>query len=139
MTLFWGLLFLIFIGIELLTINLVTIWFAFGSIVALFASLFIDSMFILTIIFILSSLVSLFLTRPFLMKIKKKGFEPTNSDRYVGKSGQVIKKITSHENGEVKVLGSIWTAKSDEELEVGEKVVVIKIDGVKLIVKKEEK
>lgn len=139
MYLFWGMLFLMFIFIELITLNLVTIWFAFGSIVTLIVSFFTDSFVILTIIFIISSLLSLFLARPFLMKIKRKGFEPTNSDRYVGKRGEVTKKITSREKGEVKVLGTIWAAASDEDLEVGDKIVVLKIDGVKLIVKKEEK
>ena len=36
-------------------------------------------------------------------------------------------------------MGTVWTAISNEALEVGEDILVEKIDGVKLIVKKEDK
>ncbi|MBQ8131747.1 MAG: NfeD family protein [Bacilli bacterium] len=140
MTMFWGVLFLIFLFIELVTINLVTIWFAIGSLITLFVTIFIEcNVFVQTIIFIVTSLISLIVTKPLLRKFKVVNFEPTNSDRYIGKKGDVIKRITPKEKGEVKVLGTVWTAISDETLEVGDEIEVIKIDGVKLIVKKEEK
>ncbi|MDO4996236.1 MAG: NfeD family protein [Bacilli bacterium] len=138
MTMFWGLAFLVFIVIELATVNLVTIWFAVGSLITLFVSLYVDSEIIQIIIFIIASLVSLVVTKPIASKLKIKNIEPTNSDRYVGKSGEVTKKITPKEKGEVKVLGTIWTAVSDETLEVGEEIKVKKIEGVKLIVEKEK-
>ena len=140
MTMFWGVLFLIFLFIELVTIKLVTIWFAIGSLITLFVTIFIEcNVFVQTIIFIVTSLISLIVTKPLLRKFKVVNFEPTNSDRYIGKKGDVIKRITPKEKGEVKVLGTVWTAISDETLEVGDEIEVIKIDGVKLIVKKEEK
>ena len=83
--------------------------------------------------------ILLIVTKPLIRKFKVVNFEPTNMDRYIGKKGEVIKKITSKERGEVKVLGTIWTAVSEETLEVGDEIEVLKIDGVKLIVKKEEK
>ncbi len=135
----WGLLFLLFVFIEIITVNLVTIWFACGAIVSLFVSMFTDSVAIQVIVFIIVSIISLLLTKPIVKKLKANKFEPTNSDRFIGKSGDVVKKITPKERGEVKVLGTIWTATSDETLEVGDSIVVEKIDGVKLIVKKEEK
>lgn len=138
MTMFWGIAFLVFIVIELATVNLVTIWFAVGSLITLFVSLYVDSEIMQIIIFIVASLVSLIVTKPIASKLRIRNIEPTNSDRYVGKSGEVTKKITPKEKGEVKVLGTIWTAVSDETLEVGEEIVVEKIDGVKLIVKKEK-
>ena len=51
----------------------------------------------------------------------------------------VTKKIGLNEYGEVKVFGNVWTAYSNEEIEVGEKVKILSIEGVKLIVEKEEK
>ena len=50
-----------------------------------------------------------------------KGFEkiPTNSDRVIGKKGEVTKKIESDKYGEVKVFGNTWTATSDKTIEVG--------------------
>ncbi len=139
MTLFWGVLFLLFVVIELATVNLVTIWFAVGALVSLFVSYFVDNVIIQTAVFIVVSLISLLLTKPILRKFKVVNFEPTNSDRFIGKKGDVVKRITPKEKGEVKVLGTIWTATSDETLEVGDEIEVLKIDGVKLIVKKEEK
>ncbi len=140
MTLFWGVLFLLFVVIELATVNLVTIWFAIGALITLFVSYFIKvNVLIQTVIFIVVSLISLLLTKPIIRKFKVVNFEPTNSDRYIGKKGDVIKRITPKEKGEVKVLGTVWTATSDETLEVGDEIEVVKIDGVKLIVKKEEK
>lgn len=139
MTLFWGVLFLIFVIIELATVNLVTIWFAAGALVSLFVSYFVDNVVIQAVVFIAVSIISLLLTKPLLRKFKVVNFEPTNSDRYIGKKGDVVKRITPKEKGEVKVLGTIWTATSDETLEVGDEIEVLKIDGVKLIVKKEEK
>lgn len=139
MVLFWGLSFLILILIEILTINLVTIWFAIGSLIALFTSIYIESVTTQIIVFIVASIFSLIITKPLVKKLKAKKVTPTNTDRYIGKNGDVIKKITPKEKGEVKVLGTIWTATSDENLEVGDEIVVEGIEGVKLIVKKEDK
>ena len=139
MTIAWLIVFLVLLAIELATVNLVTIWFAVGALVSLFVSYFVDNVIIQTAVFIVVSLISLLLTKPILRKFKVVNFEPTNSDRYIGKKGDVVKRITPKEKGEVKVLGTIWTATSDETLEVGDEIEVLKIDGVKLIVKKEEK
>ena len=69
---------------------------------------------------------------------RKTDIEATNSDRVIGKSGEVIKEISNNEYGEVKVFGNVWTATSKQNLSVGDKVKVISIEGVKLIVEKEE-
>ena len=139
MTILWGLLFLVLIFIEFVTINLVTLWFACGALISLFVSIYVDSVIVQTLVFIIVSLLSLVLTKPIVNKLKIKKVIPTNSDRYIGQSGEVIKKITPKEKGEVKVMGTVWTAISNETLEVGEDILVEKIDGVKLIVKKEDK
>ena len=52
---------------------------------------------------------------------------------------EVIKKITPDDYGQVKVLGSTWTAVCDKVCDVSEKVIVKRVDGVKLVVEKEEK
>lgn len=138
MVMFWGLMFLIFIFIEIITINLVTIWFAVGSLITLFASLYVDSVVMQIVIFIITSLISLIITKPIASKLKVKNIEPTNLDRCIGKKGTCLKSITPKEKGEVKVLGTIWTAISDDTIEVGDEIIVQKIEGVKLIVKKED-
>ena len=138
MSLIWFIAFLVLLFIEIVTINLVTIWFAIGAIASMITSFFTTSIVIQIVVFIVVSVVSLLLTKPLMKKFKKFDVQPTNSDRVIGKSGDVIKKISKNEYGEVKVFGNVWTATSEDEIEVGSKVKVIAIDGVKLIVKKEE-
>jgi len=134
----WFIAFIILLIIELATVNLVTIWFAIGAVAAIISTIFTDSIVIQSIVFGVVSLLSLLITKPLIKKFKGFEVEATNSDRVIGKIGEVTKKITSNKYGEVKIFGNIWTATSEEELEVGQKVKVLSIDGVKLIVKKEE-
>ena len=53
--------------------------------------------------------------------------------------GVVTEEITKFKIGEVKVDGKKWSAMANEKIKVGEEVIIDKIDGVKLIVRKEEK
>ena len=138
MTMEWLIAFVVLIFIELITVNLVSIWFAIGALVAIITTIFTDSLVIQVVVFIVVSVLSLLLTKPFMKKFKKFDVVPTNSDRVIGKIGEVIKDIKANEYGEVKVFGNVWTATSDSEIEVGTKVKVISIEGVKLIVKKED-
>ncbi len=138
MAIYWFIAFVILLVIEIATINLVSIWFAIGAIAAMFTAFFTKSIFIQMIIFIIVSLISLVITKPLIKKVKNKEVVPTNSDRIIGKRATVIKTIDKDEYGEVKVYGNVWTACSDSRIEIGTKVKVLSIDGVKLIVKKEE-
>ena len=53
--------------------------------------------------------------------------------------GVVTIPISKKQSGEVKVDGKLWTALSNEELSKGDLIQVIKMDGVKLHVRKEVK
>lgn len=134
MTQFWFITFLILLFIELITVNLVTIWFAIGSLGALITASITDMVVIQIIVFIILSVVSLIVTKPIVKKIRTRKITPTNLDRVIGKIGTVTKKITKDSYGEVKVEGSIWTAKANKEIREKSKVKVLKIEGVKLLV-----
>ena len=134
----WLVLTLVFLVIEGSTVNLVTIWFAFGSLAAFISSYFIDNIWIQCIIFIVVSIISLIITKPILKKYFVSKNEKTNFDRIIGMTGLVTKSIEKHENGRVKVDGKDWMAISNKEIEKGEEVEVLKIDGVKIIVKEKE-
>lgn len=137
MVFWWFIAFLVFVFIELITVTLVTIWFAIGAIAAVITTFFTDSIVIQSIVFVVVSVLSLIITKPLVKKFKKFEIVPTNSDRVIGKIGEVTKKISPNKYGEVKVFDSVWTAKSEDSIEEGEKVKVLSIEGVKLIVKKE--
>lgn len=140
MAIYWIILFLVLLLIELATVNLVSIWFAIGAIAAFITSFFTDSALLQLLVFVVVSVVSLIIMLPVVKKFKsKEKFVPTNLDRLIGKEAEVTKEISSNHYGEVRIFDEIWTASSDCTLNVGEKVIVEKIDGVKLIVKKGEK
>lgn len=134
MTQFWFITFLILLFIELITVNLVTIWFAIGSLGALITASITDMVVIQIIVFIVLSVVSLIVTKPIVKKIRTRKITPTNLDRVIGRIGTVTKKITKDSYGEVKVEGSIWTAKANKEIREKSQVKVLKIEGVKLLV-----
>ena len=132
----WLTIFIILVIIELLTINLVTIWFAIGALITAIASLFTDNNLILCSIFAIVSSISLVLTQKIVKNAKNKKTIATNLDRVIGKIGIVTKEITSLEPGEVKVDGKYWSAISNSKIKKDSTVEILAIDGVKLKVKK---
>lgn len=136
MNVVWFFLFLLLLILEIATVNLVSIWFAIGALFSFATSFFADSILVQVIVFILASGCSLMITKPIVKKMRKREIHFTNADRIIGKKGLVLRRIEKYHPGEVSTLGSIWTAVSDEKIEKGEEVVVERIDGVKIWVKK---
>ena len=134
----WLLLFVVLIIIELLTVNLTTIWFAFGSLVAYILSFFVSDIMIQTIIFLVSSIILLIFTRPIVKKFLLNKEVKTNADMLIGKTCVVTKEITKNETGEVKVNGQYWSAKANKKTKAGSEAKILSIEGVKLIVKEKE-
>ncbi len=138
----WLIVIVVMSVIEALTAQLVSVWFVIGAIASLIVSIITPSVTIQTATFIFVTLVTLIATRPFIKKILNFKKEDTNTGRYIGKTGVVISKINnSLGKGQVNVSGSVWTARSydDTIIEEGENVVIVSIEGVKLVVKKQEK
>ena len=132
MAFFWLGLFVVLLIIEICTINLVSIWFAIGAFVSFFVSMFTENIFIQGAVFLVVSLLTLLVTKPFIKKMKFQNVR-TNLDRVVGMEGVVTEEISKFEIGEVKVDGKRWSAKSDSSISVGDVVEIERIDGVKLI------
>ena len=133
MTIFWFCLFLVALVVELFTAGLVSIWFAIGALCTMGISYLTKN-----IAFIIISVLTLILTKPLIKKFKVFDVQPTNSDRVIGKLADVTKDIIPNNFGEVKIFGEYWTAISEEKIKAGAKVRVKAIEGVKLIVEKEE-
>ncbi len=136
---FWAALTVILVIVEALTVQLVTIWFAVGSLAAVIANLAGANAIWQSIIFVAVSLVVLALTRPYVKKAIEKRAVPTNADRCIGMEAIVCEKIDNRAGqGQVKIGGITWTARSgnDSVIEPDEVVVVKKIEGVKVIVEK---
>lgn len=136
----WTVLIIVFIIIEAATLGLVAIWFAAGSIFGLVFSLLDFGWIAQVFIFAVSSGVLLLFTKPFVNKHLKVGVNKTNVDSIIGQRGRVKKEIRKFDTGLVKVSGQIWTAISfnNEIIEEDAEVVVMAVEGVKLIVKRSE-
>ncbi|MBN2897774.1 MAG: NfeD family protein [Clostridia bacterium] len=137
MPMLWAALIVGFAVIEGMTLGLTSIWFAIGSIFALIAAMLKLPFLAQVIVFLLSSVVMLIYTKPIVQKQLKVGATKTNVEELIGMKGFVVKRISEHEPGQVKVKGQIWTAISEDgrEIEVEQEIIVILVEGVKLIVK----
>lgn len=131
----WFILFIIFIVVEITTVNLVTIWFAAAAIVTGIISIFIEEIAAQWVIFISISVLTLLITKPLIKKLKLNKPEPTNLDRVIGKIGFVSEDILLHKVGEVLVDGKRWSAIADKKIKKDAKVEILSIEGVKLKVK----
>ncbi|MEG1448695.1 MAG: NfeD family protein [Oscillospiraceae bacterium] len=139
-TIIWAIVLVVAIIAEFMTQQLVSIWFVIGSAVALMASISSISFSVQFIIFMVVSIIALVLTRPLVKKILSKGKTKTNADMVIGKTATVIESISSEGGtGRVKINGLDWKACSENSQEIiaGEKVKVLRIEGVTLIVEKQ--
>jgi membrane protein implicated in regulation of membrane protease activity len=140
---FWLAAALVFSLVELATsFTLTTIWFAISALLMVFVS-GLTEIFSAPIrfrlhlgIFLIISIVLLVFTRPIAIKKLKVGKEKTNIDSLIGMNAPVLKRISEFENGEIKLNGQLWTAKSEngETIEAGSKCKVIKIEGAHAVV-----
>ncbi len=138
---FWLLLTAVLLIIEASTTNLVSIWFAAGTLSALIADLLggdVTLQIILASVISIVALVLVIIFKPF-DKWRHRNAQATNSDRVIGQQAIVIKDIDPLEGtGLVKVMGQIWSASADgAKIAEGEYVIVKDISGVKLIVEKQ--
>ncbi|MCL4408126.1 MAG: NfeD family protein [Thermotogae bacterium] len=118
-------------------------WFGLGSFAAAITSLFADLM-IQIIVFIIVSAILVIFTRPLALKVLQRKDSPRkiSIDEIVGERALVIETIDFEKNrGKVKVNGDIWRAVTEDNstVNINEYVIILKVDGTKLIVRKEEK
>lgn len=125
------------IVLELSTVSLTCIWFGLGALAALLASLFHAPVWLQVVWFFVVSILALIGTRPLVKKYINNKTQPTNADMVIGQTCVVLEPISNlSETGAVKVGGKIWTARSTDGtiFAPGERVVAVRIEGVKLIV-----
>lgn len=128
--------------IEAFTLGLTTIWFAGGAIVAALVSCVTDNFLVQLLVFAAVSLVLVYFTRPLAKKMLNIKVEKTNIDLVIGQKGLAESDIKSNMKGTVRADNKLWTAVLSEgspEINQGDIVIVERVEGVKLIVKKERK
>jgi len=132
---------LFFIG-ELICPVFFLFWFSVGALVALLLSLVVSNWAIQVIVFLVVSVILLIFMKPLTNKLfKNKEKDELNTNGIIGKTAVVVKEIDNIKGtGEAKVGSELWRAVSDDDSKVipqDAKVTVLKIDGVKIIVKEE--
>lgn len=142
MTMVWLIVLVALVVIELLTMGLTTIWFAGGALMATLASLVHAPVTIQIILFLVTSALLLYFTRPIAVKYFNKDRVRTNAESLVGRQAIVISEIDNLQGiGQVNVGGMEWSARTRIDgvtLPVGAVVIVFAIDGVKLIVEEKK-
>lgn len=142
-SIYWLLLFIILLVIEVLTLGLTTIWFAGGALAAFVVSLILGNMLEVEVaVFIVVSVILLLFTRPWAMRYLNRRTVRTNADSLIGTTVRVTQPVDNIlEKGAVQAAGKEWTARSKEDgvtFEEGELAVVSEIRGVKLILEKKK-
>ena len=137
---YWLIVLVILIIIEILTLGLTTIWFAGGALVSFFLAIFMDSFVVEAGVGLIVSFFLLFYTRPIVKKYLNKGIVKTNYEGLIGRDGRVTEIINNVEGtGTVNLSGQLWTARSVDDkitIDVDTIVTVNSIQGVKLLVAK---
>ena len=127
--------------IEIMTMGLVTIWFAAGAAVALLLSLIGTPIWVQIAAFLVISIAVLLLVRPIASAHFNNRLKKTNIDAIVGKTLIAKTDIDNlHGFGKVDMDGSTWLAASSMDniiIHAGEEVKVVEVRGAKLIVERE--
>lgn len=135
----WLIALIIFLVIEAVTVTLVCIWFAGGSLIGMLAAALQAPLWLQIILFLLVSILLLIYTRPIAMKHFNKNREKTNASGVIGKQAIVTREIDNlHGEGQVTVGGQEWSARNtegDKVIPEGTIVTVEEIKGVKLMVR----
>ncbi len=134
MTILWLSIVIFLAFIEVMTVNLVTIWFIASGILALIASFFNIKPIIQLAIFVILGTIFLLTTKKPLEKLLNKNKQKTNLDRIIDMEGIVTEEIKEKKSGEVKVDGKKWTAIANKTIKKDSTVKILKIEGVKLVV-----
>ena len=137
--LFWALITLAFVIAEIITIQLVSIWFAAGAFITMICTYAFQPGFVTElIIFIVTSAVLLVVTFPLLKNWRHVKHVGTNSELEVGKTASVIEEVDRDKGtGRVRLSGVDWSAVSadgDDIIPVGSIVTVVRVQGAKLFV-----
>ena len=132
----WLGIFIVALFLEFATSDMVSIWFALAAVPSFILALLNVHVVVQIILFVVVAILLLVLTRPVVMKYFKTNEIKTNVDAVIGTTATVIAKITPDTIGLVKIRSTDWSAISHQTLEVGEKVRILDVEGVKLIVEK---
>ena len=133
----WLVAFAIFLILEIFTPSMIFLGFAVSALVSgVYGYFYPESYYWQIGIFVIVSGILLPVTRIVAKKIENKSAQIANVDALIGKVGIVTKKIDADLGGQILLEGENWRATADTDIDVQEKVVVLKIVGTRVHVEK---
>ena len=137
----WLVLILAFATIEVFTLEMTFLMLALGSVAGLLSGLFGIPWWAQFIIGAVVSVALILLLRPSLLRMLRRGGDPTRSniDALIGADGSVVRTVSAG-GGQVRLQnGEVWTARlspitEQTDVAVGERVLVTGIDGATAVV-----
>lgn len=131
----WVVLAVFFFLVEIFTAGFVLLCFGIGALGAALAAFLGVSLAWQLVVFIAATIAAVVLARPFADRISRPGVQQIAGDRMIGKWGVILQTVDPMEGtGMVRVESERWRAEStaNVQLEVGEVVRVVGVDGVRL-------
>lgn len=135
----WVILIVVFAVLEASTVALVSVWFIGGALAALLAALLGGKLWLQVLLFFAVSAVLLLCLRPLAKKYITPRITHTNAESNIGKVAVVTEPIDNLlGRGAVKIGGTEWSARSEDDspIEADTKVEVLRIEGVKVFVRR---
>ena len=109
----------IFFICEIITVGFLVFWLGIGALIAMLVSFFTSNIIMQMSVFVVSSGLLIFATRPLVNKISKKDVVPTNVYSLIGKKAIVTESIDcTTGKGQIKFEGEVWSAKSKEQINI---------------------
>lgn len=133
--LIWVFIAILFIIFELTTNTFVLLWFGISALVSAALNYLGFDIYIQFAVFIILSLVLIFLTRKFAIKVTEEPTKKATSERLIGMKATVIKKLSDRE-AIVEVRGEKWSAIIPDDTDVDDVVEITSIDSIKLVTEK---
>lgn len=130
---------ILFVILEAVTYQLVSIWFAIGAAGGLVAAMCGADFNIQMTVFVAVSVIALLCLRPLSKKAIKTNEVKTNVDSLIGREVLITQEVNNIQaSGKGIVAGMDWTVRSADDTVItkDEVVLVEKVEGVKLIVKR---
>ncbi|MEV5071704.1 NfeD family protein [Microbacterium sp. LMI12-1-1.1] len=134
----WLVLILVFLVIEMLTLDFTFLMLSIGGLAGLMTDLLGAPIWLQVIIAAAVAAILVLVLRPPLLRRLRRGEDPTpsNVDALIGLRGTVVSSVGAHA-GQVKLAnGDIWTARTESgDLDPGTPVRVSRIDGATAVVR----
>lgn len=129
----------LYIG-EMLTFTFFLLPFAVGATVSIFACAFGAELWLQWVLFIVVSISALVVVRPLAKRLQRNApTEKSGVDRLIGCDGVILEQTAPSGESRARVIREVWNVatEGDDVLQPGDKIMVLRVEGTKLIVQKQ--